>query len=56
MKIKINMDNINNIINILLILSKSVIKKKEIIKSKPRVTKRSHGKNKWIITNKTINI
>ena len=38
-----------------LLLSKSIIKKEKTNKSKPRVKKRNHGKNKWISSKKTIN-
>lgn len=53
-KFKKKVENINEIINILLLLSKSVIKKKLTIISKERIKKRSHGKNKWISTKKNL--
>ena len=55
-KKKVDINNINNIISILLILSKSIIKIKVTTKSKPIITKRSHGKDKWIKKTKTIKL
>ena len=55
-KKKIKLKIIDEIIDILLLLSKSIIKKEETNKSKPRIKKRNHGKNKWISRKKQLTI
>ena len=52
---KTKQKNINEIIKILSSLSKSIIKKEKTNKSKPRIKKRNHGKNKWVSAKKIIN-
>ena len=46
--------NIDEMIKILLLLSKSIIKKEKTNKSKQCVKKRNHGKNKWISSKKQL--